>query len=416
MNSSTACTLPLSGVRVLDLSRLLPGPLCSLILADFGADVIKIEDTATGDHVRWVSSAYADVGKSVASPAFVALNRNKRSVQLNLKDRAGRAAMLRLVDGAQVVLESFRPGVLERLGLGYDVLRDRNPGIVYCGISGYGRSGPLAQHAGHDLNYLARAGVLALSGEKDGPPVQLPGPIGDTLSASYAAFAIVIAVRQAERTGAGQAVDIAIADSALTILAADVAESYADQRILRRGDLLLAGSSVAYRPYRCVDGWVTIGALEVKFWRAWCEGVGRPDLISAHRAGPGSPEHADIVRIFASRTRDEWVAFAETYDCCLEPVLEIDEALQDEQFGHRKLLVDAHLSGHAEPVRVLGTPIKLSSTPADLQRRPVPRLGEHTRQVLRAAGLDDLEIDALLSSGAAASFVDGARQKEPEWT
>jgi crotonobetainyl-CoA:carnitine CoA-transferase CaiB-like acyl-CoA transferase len=393
--------LPLEGVRVLDLSRLLPGGFCSLLLADFGADVVKVEDTAMGDYIRWAPPYHEGAEDSAKSALFLSLNRNKRSIRLDLKSPAGRDVLLRLVRDADVLLESFRPGVLDRLGVGWERLREENPGLVYCPITGYGQDGPLRDRAGHDMNYLGLVGLLGLTGEADGPPVQAAGQIADIGGgALMAAFGILAALRHRDATGEGQMVDVSMADGALSWLALVAARSLAESVTPRRGEMELAGSLVCYRPYACADGHVTLGALEPKFWQAWCRGVGREDLIEEQFAGPGSETHREVEAIFAARTRDEWQAFATEHDCCLESVLELDEVLRSELVRARDMVVEIDQPGAVEPVRLLGVPVKLSATPGDVGRRPGPALGEHTHEVLARAGLGEEEIAALEKAGA----------------
>jgi alpha-methylacyl-CoA racemase len=395
--------LPLEGIRVLDLSRLLPGGFCSLLLSDFGADVVKVEDTGPGDYLRWWPPHYDGVEESANSVPFLALNRGKRSIRLNLKSAEGRDVLMRAAREADVLLESFRPGVLDRLGVGYDALRAVNPGLVYCAITGYGQDGPHRDRSGHDMNYLGLVGLLGLTGEAGGPPVQSAGQIADVGGgALMAAFAILAALRERERSGEGQLVDVSMADGALSWLAMVAARHLADGVVPARGDLELAGALVCYRPYRCADGWVTLGALEPKFWQAWCRGVEREDLIEQQFARPGSPTHREVEAIFAQRTREQWRAFASEHDCCLEPVLELDEALESEQVRAREMVVELDQPGARRPVRLLGVPVKLSRTPGDANRRPGPALGEHTTEVLATLGYSEEEIAALMESGAAA--------------
>jgi alpha-methylacyl-CoA racemase len=375
----------LVGLRVLDLSRLLPGGFCSLLLADFGADVIKVEDTGMGDYVR------AD------EPSFHALNRGKRSVRIDLKNAAGRDAFLRLVRTTDVVLESFRPGVMDRLGVGYARLREENPRLVYCAITGFGQDGPYAQRAGHDMNYLALTGLLGLTGEPDGPPIQAAGQIADLGGgALMAAFGILAALRARERSGEGQFVDVSMTDGALSWLAMVAARYLADGRLPRRGEDQLAGGLICYRPYRCADGWVTLGALEPKFWRAWCEGLGREDLADRQFEAVGSDTHRAVEAVFAERTRAQWRAFNDEHDCCLEPVLGLDEALESELFRAREMVVEV------DDARLLGTPVKLSRTPADPARAGGPAIGADTDPVLAEAGYGAEEIGALRDAGAVA--------------
>jgi alpha-methylacyl-CoA racemase len=409
-------TLPLDGIRVLDLSRLLPGGFCSLLLADFGADVVKVEDTGMGDYIRWSPPFYETHPPghdSAKSALFLSLNRNKRSIRLDLKSEDGREALLELVRDADVVLESFRPGVLDRLGVGYERMRERNPGIVFCAISGYGQDGPKRDASGHDMNYLGLIGLLGLTGERGGEPVQAAGQIADLGGgALMAAFGIMAALRERDGGGAGsgspgsgegQLVDVSMSDGALSWLAMVAAAHFADGAVAHRGDLPLAGALICYRPYECADGWVSLGALEPKFWQAWCRGVGHDELIAKQFERPGSDAHAQVMEIFRARTRAEWEAFAREYDCCLEPVLELDEALDSELVRAREMVVELEQPGVEQPVRQLGIPVKLSRTPGSSARLPGPALGEHTEELLLGAGYTPAQVAAMLSAGAAAA-------------
>jgi alpha-methylacyl-CoA racemase len=400
---------PLSDVRVLDLSRLLPGGFCSLLLADFGAEVLKVEDTGMGDYIRWSPPYYDGADDSAKSALYLALNRGKRSIRLNLKEERAREVLLRLAREYDVLLESFRPGVLDRLGVGYGRLREENPGLVYCAITGYGQDGPYRDRSGHDMNYLGLIGLLGLTGEKDGPPIQPGGQIADLGGgALMAAFGIMAALHERQGSGEGQFVDVSMADGALSWLALVAARFFADNHVPRRGEPELAGGLVCYRPYACKDGWVTLGALEPKFWQAWCRGVGREDLIEKQFERPGSEAHAEVERIFLERTRDEWHEFAGHNDCCLEPVLDLGEALDSELVKAREMVVELDQPGTAQPVKQLGVPVKLSRTPGQVDQ-PGPALGEHTDDVLRSLGYNEAEIEALKQAGAVAGATAGAQ-------
>jgi alpha-methylacyl-CoA racemase len=391
-------SLPLEGVRVLDLSRLFPGGFCSLLLADFGAEVLKVEDTGMGDYVRWAPPFYDGPDESARSALFLALNRNKRSIRLNLKTDEGKEVLLKLVREHDVVLESFRPGVLDRLGVGFERMREENPKLVYCAITGYGQDGPLRNRAGHDLNYLALGGVLGLTGEKDGPPVQAAAQIADVGGGSLmAAFGILAALH----SGKGQVVDVSMADGALSWLAVVAGRYFAEGAVPQRGGLELGGALLCYRPYACADGYVALGALEPKFWQAWCHGVGREDLIEKQYEAPGSDAHAETERIFLERTREEWTQFAAQHDCCLEPILDLGEVLESDLVREREMVVELDQPGAREPVRQLGIPVKMSETPGSV-RTPGPALGEHTREVLSALGYADEEIERLEEAGVVA--------------
>jgi alpha-methylacyl-CoA racemase len=399
-------------MKVLDLTRLLPGGYCSLLLADFGADVIKVEDTGMGDYIRWSSPHYEGADPSARSALFLALNRGKRSIRLDLKNAQGKEVLLRLARDADVLLESFRPGVLDRLGVGYERLRKTNPGLVYCAITGYGQDGPARNRSGHDMNYLGLNGLLGLTGEPDGPPVQSAGQVADIGGgALMAVVGVLIALRERERSGEGQLVDCSMFDGSLSWLALVAAEMLATGTVPQRGDLHLAGGITCYRPYRCADGYVTLGALEPKFWAEFCRGVGREDLIEHAFDPPGSDAHRAVSEVFASRTREQWRTFASEHDCCLEPVLDLDEALSSELVAERELVVELAQPGVEQPVRLLGAPFKLSRTPADPGRAPGPGLGDHTDQVLGEAGYSAAEVAALHEAGAVAgpaSSVEGS--------
>jgi crotonobetainyl-CoA:carnitine CoA-transferase CaiB-like acyl-CoA transferase len=388
-------TGPLAGIRVLDLTRLLPGGFCSLLLADYGADVLKVEDTGLGDYIRWAPPQHPGVEPSAASALFLSLNRGKRSLRLNLKESEGREVLLRLVREHDVLLESFRPGVLDRLGVGYERLRAENPRLVYCAITGYGQEGPDRDRPGHDLNYLARGGLLGLSGERGGPPVPAAGQIADLGGgALMAAFGILAALYERERSGEGQLVDVSMTRGAQSWLAMVAARHFADGAVPRRGELELAGGLPCYRPYACADGWVTLGALEPKFWQALCAGLGRDDLLPRQMDPAVAPE---LAAVFAARTRAEWAAFDDEHGCCLEPVLELDEALARSP----EAVVEVDQPGAAAPVRLLGPPVGLSRTPAD-GTRPGPSLGADTDAVLAALGYDDDAVAALKATGVVA--------------
>jgi len=395
---------PLSDVRVLDLTRLLPGGFCSLMLADFGADVVKVEDTGMGDYVRWAPPYYGSEehqALGTRSALYLGLNRGKRSIRLDLKSDAGREALLRLARDYDVVLESFRPGVLDKLGCGYEALREANPRIVYCAITGYGQTGPNTQRAGHDMNYLGLNGLLGLTGQPEGRPIQSAGQIADLGGgALMAAFGVMAALRERERSGEGQQVDVSMTDGSLAWLAMVAAEYLCDGQVPQRGRGSLSGGIACYLPYEAADGWVTCGALEPKFWRNFCEGVGRPDLIDKQFAASDSDDGKAVAAVFKERTRDEWLAFNNEHDAMIEPVLDLDEALDSELVREREMVVEME-QPELGSVRLLGLPIKLDRTPGDATR-PAPALGEHTAEVLGEAGFSDDEVEALLESGAAA--------------
>ena len=367
---------PLEGIRVLDLSRLIPGPFATLLLADMGAAVDKIEDPGPGDYLRHFPPQIAG-----ASGAFQALNRGKRSLVLNLKAPEGREAFLALLPQYDVLLEQFRPGVLDRLGLSHASLRERFPKLVLCALSGYGQTGPLAQRAGHDLNYLARAGVLGFHGPTDGPP-QVPGfQVADVGGALYAALAIVGALRVRDKTGQGELLDIALADAPLGFSSAAYGAVFAGDQPARGAEALSGGLAI-YATYETKDGGhVSFGALEPKFYRVFAEANGLPFEMGAFLVGPHQSALREAVAgVFRGRTRAEWETFALTHDCCIEPVLRPDELLHDPHLQARGAFFELTVEGQA--VRQFRTPV----TPRDVTFSPPPRAGEHTRAILAEAG------------------------------
>jgi len=385
--------LPLQGIRVLDLSRLLPGPYATLVLADLGADVVKLEDPAGGDYLRWMPPMAGQ-----QSGWFHALNRNKRSLAVDLRRPEGAGVVLRLARRFDVVVESFRPGVMDRLGVGYEALLRVNPRIVLCSISGYGQDGPYRDRAGHDIDYVALAGVLAVNGPPEAP-VPLGVQVGDVAGGSWPAVAgILAALLGRAATGRGAHVDIAMAEGALAMLALQQGAADARGTPLRRGGEQLNGGSACYAVYQAGDGgFVALGALEPKFFRAFCDAVGRPELADQQFDRDGAGSRAEVAAIFASRTRAEWGAFAARHDVCVMPVLEGDEPRGDPQLLHRRSFVEVETPWEGRAMPGLASPVRLRGAEAPL--RPAPRLGADTDAVLSGNGFDASEIAALRGSG-----------------
>jgi crotonobetainyl-CoA:carnitine CoA-transferase CaiB-like acyl-CoA transferase len=391
--------LPLAGVRILDLTRLLPGPFCTLLLADLGAEVLKVEDTGMGDYVRWTPPYVGDEAaqqRGTASVQFAALNRNKQSIQLDLKQPEGREILLKLVAAHDVVLESFRPGVLDKLGVGYERMKAENPALIYCAITGYGQDGPFRDRAGHDMNYLGLNGLLGLSGAKDGPPVQAAGQIADIGGgAQMAAIAILAALVRRQTSGEGAMLDVSMTDGAMSWLAMPAAAALAgDARA--RGEIDLGGRWACYVPYEAADGWISCGALEPKFWQAFCNGAERPDLIAKQFAEVGSDDHAEIAAVFRSRTRAQWAAFNEQHDCCIEPILGIAEALESDLVEQRGMVTAVEQPGIG-PVGQLAPPIVIDGERPG-RREPAPGFGEQTDAVLTGLGYTPEQILQLRES------------------
>ena len=385
--------LPLEGIKVLDLSRLLPGPLATLVLADMGAEVDKVEDTSGGDYLR-VMPPHAGHGSDATSSIFLALNRNKRSVVIDLKKPKGKDALLRLARCYDVVLEQFRPGVLDRLGLSHATLLAENPRLVVCALTGYGQTGPLAQRAGHDLNYLARAGVLGMQGPEGGPPT-LPGfQLADVSGGLYAVIGIMGALMERARTGKGSIVDVAMIETAMPFAIAGFGQSFGGQAPKAGGEALVGGIA-PYQTYATKDGKaMSLAALEPKFWMAFSSGVGHAVDMSDLIPGPHQVALKDKLRaIFAEKTRDEWVQFARDRDCCLEPVLTAEEARIDEHLVARRMFFE--MPSKWGPIPMMRTPL----TDVDRAHAPPPGQGEHTDVILREAGITADEIAGMRADG-----------------
>ncbi|MBX3182569.1 MAG: CoA transferase [Polyangiaceae bacterium] len=380
----------LEGVRVLDLTRLLPGPLATVVLADLGATVDKVEDAGAGDYTRLTPPMHGDTGVM-----FHTLNRGKRAMVLDLKHPEGAQTLKRLVPHYDVVFEQFRPGVLDRLGVSHQALRALNPRLIVCALTGYGQTGPLAKRAGHDLNYLARSGLLGAMGPKEGPPATPSFQLADVSGGLWCVIAILAALRERERMGEGKLIDIGMVESVVPF-ATPVLSKLLGGEPVARGDEMLTGGLAIYRTYATKDGGaVAFGGLEPKFFQAFFAAVGLPARAEVVLPGPHQAAiQQELTALFASRTRDEWAAFNEEHDVCLEPVLRPDELLADAQLMARRAFIQVETP--SGPMTQLGTPV----TPPDLQPSPAPSPGQHTSDILREAGFSDAEIEALKSSRA----------------
>lgn len=359
-----------------------------MLLADMGADVIKIEEPSGGDYMRWTPPLVDG-----QSALFNALNRNKRSVTLNLKSDAGRELLLKLAEGAAVLVEGNRPGVMARLGLGWDVLRERNSKLVMCSITGYGQDGPMAAHAGHDINYAATAGVLSLNGVQDGPPVPLAIQVADIGGGGLQpAVAILGALIGSLRGGDGRWLDVSMTDGAVSWLALALAQRGAGETVAR-GDHRLGGRYACYRVYACKGGgFYSVGALEPKFWSALCEALGTADLIELQFAtgSDGAAAHKAMEAVFMSKSRAEWERALAGLEVCCEPVLDLDEVSTHPQIAARRLIEMSATGVEVRPA----VPVR-----ADWRRLDPPGLGEHTADVLSEVGVDAARLEALRKDG-----------------
>jgi crotonobetainyl-CoA:carnitine CoA-transferase CaiB-like acyl-CoA transferase len=385
----------LADIKVLDLTRLLPGGVCTMMLGDMGAEILKVEEPGTGDYIRWIPPMHGET-----SYHHLVLNRNKRSVTLDLKHDAAKIILRTLVKEADVLVEGFRPGVMDRLGLNYENLKRTNDRLIYCAITGYGQDGPYSAYPGHDINYLGYAGALELSGTADGSPAHPGLNIADIGGgAEMAVIGILAALWAREKTGEGQFVDVSMTDGAAFWLSLHASEYFASGTSPKRGTTALLGKFPCYALYEASDGrYVTLGCLEPQFWAGFCAVIDR----QAYAAEQWSEEKrldifADIRALMKSRTRDEWIALLSEHNVPAGPVNSIEEAVEDPQLTHRDMFqtID-HPSGGT--VSQLGFPIKFSETPARIDRHP-PALGEHTDEVLTGLGYAPAAIQRLRDQG-----------------
>jgi crotonobetainyl-CoA:carnitine CoA-transferase CaiB-like acyl-CoA transferase len=384
-------TGPLTGIRILDLTRLLPGNYCTLLLSDLGADVVKVEEPGQGDYIRWTPPMVDGEGA-----IHRALNRGKRSITLNLREADGAALLRRLAEGADVLVESFRPGVMDRMGVGHEAQAEANPRLVYAAITGYGQDGPYRDRAGHDIDYIGYAGVLHATGTPDGPPVLPAVQVGDFGGGMAAAVGISAALADVALTGRGRFIDVSMLDVVTSWSAVLAAWYMGTGEAPVRGGLPLTGGLACYRVYAAADGkHLVVGALEPRFWRSLCEALGLEDLVEGQLDPSRQEEIAGrLAETFRTRTRDEWVEVLGDPDTCVAPVNDVAEGLEDPQVSHRGGL--AAVGG--SPLGP-GPAIRVSDHVPEI--RPAPALGEHTVEVLGEVGVSPGEVEELRARGVA---------------
>jgi CoA:oxalate CoA-transferase len=389
--------MPLTGIKVLDLTRVVSGPFCTMMLADFGADVIKIE--APGGDVSRVTGI---VGKG-ENPYFVNLNRNKRTMTINMKTDEGKRIVKSMADRVDVVVENFRPGVMERLGLGYEELRKTNPGLVYAAVTGFGKTGPYKDRPAFDFIAQAMSGFMSLNGSQDMDPLRVGIPISDTIAGLYAAFGILAALRERDRTGKGQEVQSAMVDGLISMF------TFASGAYFSTGELPPRNGNdhMVVSPYglfNASDGPLAIAPSTEKTWVSLCGCIGREDLLedplfdSAEKRRDNRTEINKIVGdVIATKTRDEWIDILNGAGIPCGPVNNLRQAFSDPQVLHQEMVLE--IPQPSGPVKVPGFPVKMSETPA-VVRLPSPQVGEHTIEVLKELGYEATEIEQFIENGA----------------
>ena len=389
----------LEGLKVLDLSRVVAGPLCTMMLADLGADVVKVERPGSGDDTRQWGPPFA----GTESAYYMCLNRNKRSVTVDLKSQAGRDLVRRLALESDVLVENFKTGTLDRMGLGFDSLREENPGLIYCSVTGFGHTGPDAGQPGYDFAVQGRGGIMSLTGEIDGPPMKVGLAIVDVTAAMNATIAILAAVEARRRTGVGQSCDIALLDSHVAWL------------INRAGNYLVGGaeprrygnaapSIVPYQAFKASDKWFTVAVGNDSQFRRFAEVIGAPELASNPRfaTNPARVENREEVsaalsELLGRRPAQEWLELFYREKIPAAPINSVPEVLEDPQVLAREMVVELpHPT--AGSIRMVGSPLKLSETPVSYRSHP-PLLGEHTDEVLAELGYSEEQVSALKELG-----------------
>ena len=384
----------LDDLKILDFSTLLPGPYATLMLADMGAEVLKISSASRPDTVLDYPPFIGDTGVS-ASQAW--LGRNKKTMFLNLKTGEGKAVVKELVKEYDIVLEQFRPGVMEKLGLGYEDLKAVNPKLIYCSLTGYGQTGPLRDAAGHDINYMSRSGIISQAGRRESGPSLMNFQIADIAVGSMnSVIGILAAVNYRKNTGKGQYIDVAMMDGCVPFNSLDGAGFLVSGKEPKREGERLNGGCI-YDFYETKDGeYLSVGSLEPQFWSRFCTAIGREDLIEGTVYPPNIDEvKAEIRGILKTKTRDEWVEVFSHYDACVQPVLNLKEALlEDEQVKEREMVVDVKLPLHEDvSVKQLATAVKLSECPCEYKFAGYPT-GYHTKEVIEQLGMDYAELKA----------------------
>ena len=388
-------TLALEGIKILDLSRLLPFNYCTLMLADLGAEVLKIEEPKIGDYMRWLPPKLKK-----ENAIFLMANRNKKSMTLNLREEKAKEILRQLVKEYDVLFESFRPGVMKKLGVSYENLKEVNPRLIFCSSTGYGQDGPYSNRPGHDMNYIGVAGILEATGRHTGAPV-IPGiPVADMSVGIFSAFSILAAIISRQNSGKGQYLDISMTDCMVSYNMVNIASYIASQQPQGTEILGIAGETPCYNVFKTKDGkFISLGNIEDKFWINLLKLIGREDLAEYQFATGEKQEKAmdELKQVFLTRTRREWLDLLEGKDTCYAPVNDIEDLMADPHVKHREMLLKMEHPVEGKIVTV-GFPFKFSETPAKI-RTPSPALGQHTEEILKTLGYNSQNIKKMKEKG-----------------
>lgn len=387
----------LDGIVVLDMSRRFPGAHSAMFLGDFGAKVIKIDPPGSvipNPEVDTTTEKFA---------AYYTPDRNKKGMILNLKTELGKKVFLRMAKKADVVIEGFRPGVMTRIGVGYDKLKAINPRLIYCALTGYGQDGPYAEMPGHDQNYVALSGALSMIGARDGSPYFPSNYLADMAGAGlHGVIGILLALAAREKTGKGQFVDISYLDGTMALLGTDAAFYFVKDKVPKRGETITNGGAPSVQVLKCKDGeYFTIACFELIFWERLCKAIGREDLIPYHVPREDKMDWVlqELQTVFLTKTRDEWWSFLKGKDTCVAPVYNFDEAFSDPHVLHRQMIIEKD-HPRIGKVKQIGIPIKLSATPGEVRTLGTPA-GADTDEILAWAGYTKQEVRDIRDNGAA---------------
>jgi CoA:oxalate CoA-transferase len=392
--------MPLENIKILDLTRVLAGPFCTMILSDLGAEVVKVEVPGTGDDAR----AFGPF-KNGQSLYFVSINREKKSISINLKTEKGKEILKKLVKKFDIVIENFRPGTMEKLGLGYDVLKEINPKIIYAASSGFGHSGPDSKKAAYDILAQARGGIMSITGWPDTPPTRVGMSLGDITASLYTAIGILAALHQRDTTGIGQKVDVAMLDCQVSMLENAITR----YQVENKSPVPLGNRHPTITPFQAFkasDHYFVVAVGNDVLWKKFCDAIGKPELTCNEKYSDNKlrthhlPELIPILKeIFRHKTAVEWLAIIEGAGVPCGPINSIEEIMSDPQIHARNMIVEVE-DKHAGTVKIAGNPIKMTSIPEQTTRKPAPEIGENNIEVLKEyLGLTNSEIDLLNSEG-----------------